>query len=227
MVAFGLLFGALSEQITTVERSTASWYEQMGGTDRPMAAFRTSMLLMVGMAVAAYVVQVALRMRAEEVEGRAEAVLATAVTRWRWVRGQAAVAASGAAILMVVFALAMGVSAGDAAVDVVGLCGAALVHGLGPLVLGGAVVAVTGSAPRWATAVGWGGVLLAVLLGPLFGPQLGAPAWLQRVSPFTSVPKVPAAGLSAGPVIALLGIGLALGAVGVVGLRRRDLRLPA
>lgn len=226
MVAFGVLFGALSDQVTAADETTTAWYAQMGGTARIEAAFRTSMLLMVAMAVAAYTVQVALRMRGEEAEGRLEAVLATGVARARWALGHAAVAVAGTAALMVVFALAMGATAGDGPTALVALCGAALVHAAGPLVLGGAVVAATGTLPRLAPAVGWGGLLVAVLLGPLFGPDLGVPQWLQRVSPFTSVPKVPGVDLAIGPVLALGAASVLLGVVGVVALRRRDLRLP-
>lgn len=230
MVAFGVLFGALSDQIIGADETTTSWYEQMGGTARVEAAFWTSMLLMMGMAVAAYTIQVALRMRSEEAEGRLEAVLATGVTRVRWAVGHAAVAVGGTASLMVVFAVAMGATAGDGPAALASLSGAALVHAAGPVVLGGVVVAVTGALPRLASAAGWGALLVAVLLGPLFGPDLGAPAWLQRVSPFTSVPRVPGIELTAdavGPLVVLAAVAIGLGVVGVLALRRRDLRLPS
>lgn len=226
MVAFGVLFGALSDQITAADETTTAWYAEMGGTARIEAAFRTSMLLMVAMAVAAYTVQVVLRMRGEEAEGRLEAVLATCVARARWALGHAAVAVAGTATLMVVFALAMGVTSGAGPADLAALCGAGLVHATGPVVLGSAVVAATGALPRLAAVVGWGGLLVAILLGPFFGPDLGAPGWLQRVSPFTSVPKAPGVEVAAGPVLALAAAGVLLGVVGVVAIRRRDLRLP-
>jgi len=227
MVAFGALFGALGDQVVRGDETTTAWYEQMGGTEQVAAAFRTSMLLMVGMAVAAYTIQVLLRMRGEEAEGRLEAVLAAGVTRVRWALGNGAVAVGGTALLMVVFAVAMGATAGDAVGDVVALCGAGLVHAAAPVVLGAVVVAVVGLVPRLATTAGWGTLLAAVLLGPLFGPDLGAPGWLQRFSPFTSVPKVPAVDVAAGPLLALAAVAVGLGVVGVVALRRRDLRLPS
>lgn len=231
MAAFGLVFGSLGDQVAQGEDASQDWFREMGGTDRIAAAFTASMLLMGGMAVAGFVVQVVLRMRAEEADGRVEAVLATAVARVRWARAHVLVAALGCAGLMVVFGLAMGVSGASSVAGVGELCLAALVHGVGALALGGAVVAAAGLAPRWAAAVGWGGLLVAVLFGPLFGPGLGVPAALQDLSPFTSVPMVPAVDLGTwdvgGPVLALASAAVGLVVAGLVGLRRRDLRLPS
>lgn len=227
MVAFGLLFGALGDVVVGEGATAGAWYTQMGGTDQALQAFRTSILLMGGMAVAAYAVQVALRMRAEEAEGRLEAVLASGVSRVRWAGGQMIVAALGCVALLLGLALPMGLTGGDGWGSIGELCTAALVHALGPAALGALVVAVVGLAPRWASAVGWSALLVAVLLGPLFGPDLGVPAWLQRVSPFTSVPKAPGVAVTAAPVVALGGAVVVLCVLGVVALRRRDLRLPA
>lgn len=231
MAAFGLVFGSLSEQVANGEDSSQSWFQETGGSDQVADAFSTAMLLMGGTAVAGFVVQVVLRMRAEEAEGRVEAVLATAVDRVHWARGHVLVAVLGCVALMVVFGLAMGVSAGESAAGVGETCLAALVHGVGGLALGGAVTAAVGLAPRWAAAVGWGGLLVAVLMGPLFGPGLGVPTALQKASPFTWVPKVPAVDLGTWDVgrpalvLGVMAVGLAV--AGLAGLRRRDLRLPS
>jgi ABC-2 type transport system permease protein len=73
----------------------------------------------------------------------------------------------------------------------------------------------------------WLLVVLAVFVGPMFGPSLGLPTWLLDVSPFTHVPMAPAVAVSLGPVLGLLVVGAALAAVGVVSVRRRNLALPA
>jgi len=227
MAAFGLLFGAISDEVVTVDDDPDGWYAQMGGTHQMSSAFRTAMLVIIGMALAAYLVQVLLRMRAEEAEGRLESVLATAVSRARWAAGHVAAAAAGSVVLVVVFAATMGVAAGDSADQVGELGVAALVHLTGPLVLGGVVVAACGLLPRWSGALAWGLLAAAVLLSPMFGPGFGAPDWALSLSPFTHVPKAPAVEVTAGPVAALVAAAVGLGAVGLVALRRRDLVLPS
>ena len=89
------------------------------------------------------------------------------------------------------------------------------------------MVAVTALLPRWAAAVSWTVVIVFILLGPLFGAAtLQLPAWAQDLSPFTHIPKVPAADVTAVPVVALIALGLALAAAGLAAFRRRNLALP-
>jgi hypothetical protein len=46
---------------------------------------------------------------------------------------------------------------------------------------------------------------------------------MMDISPFSQAPKLPGAAVSAGPLLWLCGIALALGAAGLAGLRRRDI----
>jgi hypothetical protein len=57
----------------------------------------------------------------------------------------------------------------------------------------------------------------------VFGPPLQWPPWMTDISPFTQTPKLPGAAVSAGPLLWLCGIALAMSAAGLMGLRRRDL----
>jgi ABC-2 type transport system permease protein len=47
--------------------------------------------------------------------------------------------------------------------------------------------------------------------------------WVKDISPFTHLPQLPGGSTSAAPVITLVAIAVVLGAVGLAGLRRRDL----
>ena len=87
LVGFGLIFGSVSENAQT-----------MGGSARRCTSARTaparcstpgspSLIVMGGVAVAVYAVQVLLRMREEEARGRLEPVLSSAVGRPRWAMG--------------------------------------------------------------------------------------------------------------------------------------------
>lgn len=54
------------------------------------------------------------------------------------------------------------------------------------------------------------------------GPLLKLPAWLSGVSPFQHVPQLPAEQFAAAGPAVLLAVAVALLAVGMTGLRRRD-----
>ena len=85
LAGFGLIFGAIIDEIKDTGGATADFYARMTGSDEMVEAWGTSMVEMVGMVVAVYAVQILLRMRAEEADGPLEPVLATAVSRPRWV----------------------------------------------------------------------------------------------------------------------------------------------
>jgi ABC-2 type transport system permease protein len=89
------------------------------------------------------------------------------------------------------------------------------------------LVAVTALLPRWAATVSWTVVIVSILLGPLFGAAtLQLPEWAQDVSPFTHIPKAPAANVTAVPVVGLIAISAALAAAGLASFGRRNLALP-
>ena len=231
LLGFGLVFGALSGQLDDLGDRGRDWYATMGGSTQILDAYRASIVEMAGMAVAAYAVQMLLRLRSSELDGVLEPVLATRVTRAGWVLGHVANVALGSLLLLLVFAWAMvgtsGSAPGSLADRLPDLTAAALVQLPAVLVMGGAVVAAVGLLPRWASAVSWALFLAWLLLGPLFAPTFDLPGWVQDLSPFTHVPKVPAGDATLAPLVALTLLGIALGALGVAALRRRDVALPA
>jgi ABC-2 type transport system permease protein len=187
---------------------------------------------MAGMAVAIYATQMLLRMRAEEAEGPLEQILGTAVSRPQWMISHVINAALGSLVLLLVYAIGVGLAAGVIVGDVPAQVGDMLVAGVvqlpAILVIGGVVVAVTALLPRWAGAVCWTAVIVFILLGPLFGAAtFQLPEWTQSVSPFTHTPKLPGADVTAVPVVALVAIAAALAVAGVAAFRRRNLALPA
>lgn len=231
MLGFGLVMGGLVGQVQDTTGSARDWYTRMGGSDQILDAYRASIMQMAGMAVAIYTVQVLLRMRTEESDGPLEPVLATAVSRPRWVASHAVTALLGATALLLLFATGAGLTAGAVLGNPAGqtrpLVGAGLVQLPGILVIGAAVIAAVGLLPRLAGVLSWALLMVCIVIGPLFGPTLRAPQWAQDLSPFTHVPKAPAVPVSAAPVLALIVVVAALTLVGLVSLRRRDLALPA
>jgi ABC-2 type transport system permease protein len=231
MAGFGLVFGAIVDEIADTGGATAEWYQRMGGSEQIVDAYRASVVSMAGMTVAVYVVQILLRMRSEEGDGRLEPVLAAAVSRSRWLVANLLNAGLGAVALLLAFAVGMGLTAGSVLGDLPGQLRALLAAGLvqlpAILVVAGTVVALVGLLPRAAVALSWALLLLALLLGPMFGAAtLQLPTWAQNVSPFTHTPMLPAADLAPLPVLGLIVVSAALVAAGLASLRHRDVSLP-
>jgi ABC-2 type transport system permease protein len=231
LLGFGLVFGALSGQLDDLGERGREWYAEMGGSDRILDAYRASIVAMAGMAVAAFTVQMLLRLRTHELDGTLEPVLATRVTRTGWVLGHVVDVALASLVLLLVFAWSMvgtsGEATGSLGARLPDLTVAALVQVPAVLVVGGAVLAAVGTLPRWAAAVSWGLFLVWLLLGPMFAPTFDLPGWARDLSPFSHVPNVPAGDVSVAPLVGLTAVGLALGLVGLTALRRRDAALPA
>ena len=231
MAGFGLVFGAISEEMKDLEGAAADWYARMGGSDIALDAYQASVIEMAGMAVAIYTVQILLRMRAEEADGRLESVLAASVSRPRWIWSHLLNAGLGALLLLLAFAVSMSVGAaaalGDIPAQLASLVAAGLVQLPAILLLAGAVVALTGILPRAAGALSWALLLLSILLGPMFGAaMLQLPGTAQDVSPFTHTPKLPGADFTAVPILGLIVIAAVLVAVGVASFRHRNVALP-
>ena len=153
------------------------------------------------------------------------------MSRPRWVISHVLNAGLGALVLLLVFTVSMGLAAGLALGDVPGqlraLVEAGLVQWPGIMVIGALVVTVTALLPQWAGAVSWTVVTVSILLGPLFGAAtFRLPQWVQDLSPFTHIPKAPAAEITAIPVVSLLAVAAVLAVAGLVAFRRRNLALP-
>ena len=116
---------------------------------------------------------------------------------------------------------------GDVPAQLRELVQASFVQLPGIMVIGSVVFVVTALLPRWAAGVSWTILVLSILVGPLFGAAtLQSPQWMQDLSPFTHVPKLPAAEVTALPMVGLLALSTFLAAVALVAYRRRNLILP-
>jgi ABC-2 type transport system permease protein len=220
----GVAYGSVGQDVGDLigdNQAMEDIIAQAGG-DLTDSYFATS-LLMMALIVAAFGIASVLRLRGEETDGTAEPLLATALSRARWAASHLVVALVGSAVIMVVAGLGMGVTYAIAASDagqVARLTGAAAAFVPALWVVVGLTFALVGLAPR-ATAAAWAALGLFVVVG-LFGELFELPGWLMDVSPFQHVPQVPVADASVGSALALLAVAAGLVAVGVVGLRRRD-----
>ncbi|MGW4501419.1 ABC transporter permease [Micromonospora sp. NPDC004336] len=197
----------------------------MGGGARLIDAYLAAMLGLFALTIGAYVVQALLRTRGDETDGVLEAVLATAVSRTRWLTTQVVAATLGALALVLLGGLTTGLGYGLVAGDPLGraaeLGGAALVRLPALLVVAGVVTALFGLLPRWSVVLSWTALLGFLLLGQL-GAVLDLPQAALNLSPYTHVPSAPAVDPAALPLVVLTAIAAALLAAGLTGFRRRD-----
>ena len=185
--------------------------------------FATS-LRILALIASGFAIQSALRLRSEESALRAEPVLATPVSRWRWAASHLVIALAGSAALLAVAGLATGVSyaiAGGPWSSVPRLLAAALVNAPAMWLMIGLAVTVFGFAPRWVDAV-WA-ILAGCFVVGLLGVVLRLPDWVQDLSPFQDTPALPAASMDALSLAVLTGLAAVLILGGLAGLRRRDI----
>lgn len=183
-----------------------------------------TVLALTGMIASIQAVLAVLRLRSEETSGRAEPVLATAVSRDRWATSHLAMAVGGSALIMVLVGLGFGVSTAIATDDGDWL-GDMLAAGLVQLpaiwVAAGFAMAVIGLAPRL-SPLAW--LVPAYAIAVVYmGQILQFPDWTRTLSPFGHVPELPAGDFEPVPVIVLLAIAAGLTWIGLAGLRRRDI----
>lgn len=226
MLVFGLLYGSIFGEMEEFANEMQAFVDIMGGVDADdiFTAFLSLIVALMAMAASVYALIAALRPAAEERSGRAEAVLVTPVSRARWLLSHAGVAVFGGVAVLLAAAIGLGISGSFATGDA-GVLRDVLIGSLvqiAPIVaLVGLAVALYGLVPK-ATGVVWLVIGYAALVG-LLGGLLGVPQAAMDVSPFAIVPMMPAEPFAPWPVLGLLAAGAGLAAIGVWGLRRRDI----
>ncbi|WP_320784598.1 ABC transporter permease [Streptomyces sp. CRN 30] len=193
-----------------------------GGADLTDAYLSRS-LLTVALLGAGFAVQSALLPRGEETALRAEPVLATPVSRRRWVGSHLMVAMGGSVVVLVSAGLGTGVTYAAVSRDagqIPRLLGAALAYAPALWVLAGLATALYGLLPR--AVVGAWALFALCLLAGLLGEVLGLPERVTGLSPFEHVPHLPAEEFTVVPLLVLTLLAAGLTAVGQAGFRGRD-----
>jgi ABC-2 type transport system permease protein len=224
-LVFGLLARDFSEAVseldTMVEMADAlGWV----GLDTPegVVAWTFSLIVLV---LAVFASGQAVAIREEEASWRIEHLLVRPLSRSRWLLTRTLVAAAAVALAAALAGLvawlataAVGTPIGVAD----GLLAAVNVLPVAWLALG-IGVAVVGLAPRLTGPLTFGLVLGAYLLD-FVGGMLELPEAVLDLSPFRHIAAVPAADMSAGPLVVMLVLTVALVAAGALRFRRRDLQ---
>ncbi|MBY6708733.1 hypothetical protein HQ308_18220 [Rhodococcus sp. BP-241] len=230
--AYCLLVGLLTDSIDDLvgaSGATGDVLRDIGGgsgaaSSGLVGALIDTVLGIVAIAASAAAVSVVGHLREDDRTGRAEILLATAVSPVSRLLAAAATATVTATLVLLLAGVGL-------------VTGAAAVGGDGPGVVDVLVGAVSqlpatlavaaiawaayGFGSRW-IAVGWAAVVLDLLLGPL-GTLIGAPQWLRDTAPHTHLPADVGAPVPLTAAFILIVVATALLTTGSWALRRRDL----
>lgn len=214
----GLVFGAVStefgEALENVELA-----KNLGITAEMVMH---SLVGFVASLIGIYAITALLRMRAEE-SGALESVLATPVSRSRWLFSHLLCSALGALLLIFTFVIGMLLSEGSFT-EVWGFFKTGLYQWIPILSLVGLSLAAYGLWPRRVTLVAWLGMMAALVGGPIVGPMINAPDFLRKISPFHHIPLV-TENIEASAVAVLLTLAFGLAGLGFVAFKGRSLDL--
>lgn len=223
-VAYGSILGEAEDMLAGIDVFQDAIAE-IGGAS-VAESFASMVMVIMAIIASVYVVMAALRPRAEESAGRAAPVLATGLSRVRWLGSHLVVVMIGSVVLLLAAGLGIGLagasSMGDAAMAGK-LVGASLAYLPALWVTAGVAVVLAGLAPR-AAALAWIVPLYAFLVGYL-GQILQFPNWMNNLSPFGHVPQLPADDLDLVPLVLLTALAAALAAGGLLAFREREVEV--
>ncbi len=223
----GVGFGAAGKEFSNMFKDNPELSRVMGvtGTGDVIKYMFAFLLIYSGFIVSCYAIQTLLRLRAEE-NGTLELLLATGVSRQKWMASHIVIAVIGSVIMVVssglLMAVTYGLATGDMNSSFSGIMKGALVQIPAILVIIGFVIALFALLPRLVIALGWLTVV-AVFVIKQFGIVLEFPQWVMNISPFTHLPNVPVTGVEFTPLLILLCVAAAMAAAGFVVFRIRDI----
>ncbi|MFI7679231.1 ABC transporter permease [Actinophytocola sp. NPDC049390] len=223
-ITYGSILGEAEDMLAGID-VFSDVIAEIGGAS-VAESFASMVMVIMAIIASVYVVMAALRPRAEENAGRAEPVLATALSRTRWLGSHLVVVLIGSVVMLLAAGLGIGLSGassmGDAAMAGK-LVGASLAYLPALWVIAGVAVVLVGLAPRVA-ALAWVVPLYAFLVGYL-GQILQFPTWMNNLSPFGHIPQLPVDDLDLVPLVVLTGLAAVLAACGLLAFREREVNV--
>lgn len=226
-IAFALLLGSLSESVQNLLASSTmrDYLSRLSDQDILIDAFLGAEIAIMGAIASAFGISAMLRLRSEEADGHAEALLATRATRLRWAASHAVVAFVGVALLMALTGVGLGVSASTSLGDwsmLPRILAACLAQVPAAWVVASLAMLAFGWVPRLAAAGCWALLVAFIVIGE-FGALWQLPTAVMDLSPLRHAPSLPVTWADLPAIGWLLAATIGLGAIGSLGWSRRDL----
>ena len=227
LFVFAVASGSLSDSVSdaVAENPDLGVMFSANGQE-PTDGFLAAMALFFALMIAAFAVTSVLRLKSEEHSGHAEAALATAVSRPRWIASWLGFTALASTLLLLVSGLGVGLGAVTGAADgsvVLEVTLATLAYLPAVLVVIAVAAALFGLRPG-ASTWAWIVVAYAFFFG-MFGALLKLPDLFADLSPFGHTIAMPLSSIEVLPLIVLTAIAAVLTVAGGLNFRRRDLDL--
>lgn len=222
----GAAFGSLAGEVEEIYASNPTMQDFLAAIDGAgvLDTWLGTLVSLLAIICGVYAVLATLRLRGEETVGRAEPLLAAALSRTRWICSHLTIVFAGATLMLALSGAGLGLSASIATGDsslFVAAFGAAITYIPAVWLVSALAVALFGHMPRLIAAT-WLVIVYAVIVG-MTGGLLQLPDWASNLSPFGVVPLLPADDFRILPLLMLFAFTVALVVAGLLGFRRRDL----
>lgn len=228
-VAMGSALGAVANEFSDLIAGNEEMQQMLatyGQSTSPVDLMFAATFTITGILLAAYGLQLLLRMRSEETSGRLEATFATPLSRTKWMLRSVIFTLTTALIILCATGLAAGFVYGLVDGDVIGktlrMGVAIMVHAPALLVILGCGLLAFSIMPRFAALISWT-TLAACLLIIQLGAVLGLPQWIINLSPFSHTPTAPASTIALKPLFILSLIALIMNVAALRLFKRRDI----
>ncbi len=221
--------GALVPEMTGIYETSQSMMDliaSMGGTGAMIPAFLSAMLSITTLMVVAYVIQGLSKLRGEEASGHLENLLATRLSRLKWLSLHSMVVIIGGVVMLALSGLVLALTVNlvsDYSVSVWQYTLAGLSYTPMLLAFAGGYLLLFGLAPRTALLVLWGYYGFVVFM-TWIGPMLKFSQRIMDLSITTHLAAAPAESVKAGPLWVMIGIALACTIIGSLSWKQRNLQ---
>ncbi|MHC5217766.1 ABC transporter permease [Enterococcus sp. LJL128] len=187
--------------------------------------FMTVLMVILAILSSIPVLSVGLKIYSEEKKGRLEQLFSKAITRYQLFGGYLIIAVVASVIMMGaaitgLYIASSSVMTTPIALNVMLQSGFAYLPAIW-FVLGMGVCLI-GFLPKWSSLI-WAYLVFSFFVDYL-GNMLNIPEWVNRISVFSYIPRIPVDSMDWFPLLIICGAAAVLTAVGLVGYRQRDIK---
>lgn len=228
VVLMACIIGVLVPEMNSIYSSSESMKAivvSLGGQGAIVPVFLSAMLSIMVLMVSAYVIQALCRLRSEELSGHLEQILATRLSRQRWLLLHTGIILVAGACMLASTGLVMAlcvIYGTNIDIDVVSYVIAGLSYWPVLLLFVALYVIFFGILPKLANSVTWIYYAIVVFVTWL-APMLKIDQVIMNISPMTHLAAAPAENIVLMPMVIMTGIALTCFVIGSVAWSRRDI----